>query len=1122
MRKRPDFYLIGRRRLQELEDAEKRLEALLAGRTTAIRTPSKCVLKGKVEGGLALLQAQFEFDTQKPGQLVRLGCGMASATGATLDGRTPALLGGGRARAGAKGRPDDEAEAFSVWVEKPGDHQLTLDLILAVSSRQVGLPASSQGFVLDLPRAAMTRMELDLPAGSRDVRIAGKPLGETLVKQKNNQLAGTLGAADRLDLSWKPAQAPSASAVFAAEGIVEVHIGERQIKSETKLTLNVLGGQIRQWSLLVPSKADIKPAPGEEGRIDRIDTTEQKQAALRVIHLKESTASPLTVIITSTQASPKPGSGKPMPIGPFTVLGAVRQTGSVLVSNAVADWHLEFTPHGDLTRRGASDEELRRDTALVAAFRYGPVGGDRGTVSWLDLEAQTVRGQIKTRSVHVLRLEPDGDGARWQVETTIDVTPRWADVDRFTVQIPEGCEFNGETSAPERVRTVHFDKDTRRVELKLTRGAAEPSLQPFAVKIDCTYSAPVRLGARGQATLALPRAQGTIEQDGTVSVRVPNSLELLPDLERVPEGSGGLELTRQTTHELAWRCPRRSSPALTRLDVSWQPYRPPVIVVSHIDLTLANQEGHLRQELRYRLPEPALTTPRLMLRVPEAAVKSLRVLQGGKLVEGAEGPGAAGGFRSYELRPSATLTSVRPDQGGDSRQLVVVLNYSVPLERLDKEHKNKVHWSRFSVPLVVPDSTARGETHVRVWSESGDLPTSSSTGWTERNIEEVPGNSRLPILVLHSSRTDVPLVLRSVEAGAGATALIEQALVRVEILEGGEQVYRVSYRLSRIAGRRLDFELPAPVDSLRPVVTLNGKSVAWERIASDRPDQTVRRAGLRLSSDLLRKPGILELSYRLTPDRTDTTALSTTLQAPRLLNEAGGVTTLWQITAPPGWVVIAPEAGAGTGRTWGWRGWLLAPRSSLTAADQERWLTGSELPASVAEATAGVRPTLVLWRDGTPMVHLTHAPQLAWLLCCSLVLVLLGLILSRMPLVHRAPHGANGAVANSGGARATTTVWAWLLLSIVVVAAVLGMLFWPTLSGQIAYGCQPGAAVLLLVASVQWLLHERSRRQLVFLPSFSRGRPGSSLTRQEAARAAHGEPPTVDAPRLSGSSVERR
>ncbi len=400
----------------------------------------------------------------------------------------------------------------------------------------------------------------------------------------------------------------------------------------------------------------------------------------------------------------------------------------MLVSNAVADWHLEFTPHGDLTRRGASEEELRRDAALAAAFRYGPVGGDRaGAISWLDLETQNVRGQIKTRSAHLLRLDTDGEGSHWQVQTTITVTPRWADVDRFAVHIPEGCEFSDEGSfpLPERVRNFTYDKSSRRVEFRLMRGLAEPTLQPFTVKLEGTYSAAVNIAVPGRASLTLPRPEGTIEQDGTITVQVPPTLALGSDLDRVPEGLGGLELQRQTTHELAWRCPRRSSPGPTRVEVSWQPYQPPVNVTSLIDLTLTNQEIRVHQELRYQLPEPALAPPRLLLRVPDAAVPSLREVSGNRLlsVTATREPfPAAGGFRLYQLRPPAQVSG-RSGDSPLSRQIAIVLDYSLPLQVRPAE--------RFAIPLAAPDTPSPGEVRVRSLERVGK-PTDGAFPWLER------------------------------------------------------------------------------------------------------------------------------------------------------------------------------------------------------------------------------------------------------------------------------------------------------------------------------------------------------------------------------------------------------
>ena len=44
-------------------------------------------------------------------------------------------------------------------------------------------------------------------------------------------------------------------------------------------------------------------------------------------------------------------------------------------------------------------------------------------------------------------------------------------------------------------------------------------------------------------------------------------------------------------------------------------------------------------------------------------------------------------------------------------------------------------------------------------------------------------------------------------------------------------------------------------------------------------------------------------------------------------------------------------------------------------------------------------------------------------------------------------------------------------------------------------GSQPAVVVLAIVGAVQWLLQERYRRQLIFMPTFARALPGSTVTR---------------------------
>jgi hypothetical protein len=231
------------------------------------------------------------------------------------------------------------------------------------------------------------------------------------------------------------------------------------------------------------------------------------------------------------------------------------------------------------------------------------------------------------------------------------------------------------------------------------------------------------------------------------------------------------------------------------------------------------------------------------------------------------------------------------------------------------------------------------------------------------------------------------------------------------------------------------------------------------------------------------------------------------LHPPLLHGGPDQVTTRWRVTLPPGWVPLGPEGGPPGERTWGRRGWLLAPRLAVSSADLERWFQGehSSLSGSQEEEDPSA-PGLVCWRVGSGPLTVTHVAQQGWLLLCSLGLLALGLALAW--LTWGTPGGAGGRP------------WLWPVAALAALGLVVAALLWPTVLGQVAYGCQPGAAVLVVVAGVQWLLHERYRRRVIFLPSFSRTRANSSLLRAEAARPP-GEPSTVDAVPRTGSSVER-
>ena len=119
------------------------------------------------------------------------------------------------------------------------------------------------------------------------------------------------------------------------------------------------------------------------------------------------------------------------------------------------------------------------------------------------------------------------------------------------------------------------------------------------------------------------------------------------------------------------------------------------------------------------------------------------------------------------------------------------------------------------------------------------------------------------------------------------------------------------------------------------------------------------------------------------------------------------------------------------------------------------------------------------------------------MLVCSLTLLALGLGLVLAPLSR-------------------ALVWTCVAVLAVVVAA-MGVVS-PAALPAILYGCEPGAVVLILVVATQWMLHERYRRQVIFMPGFTRLKTGSSIVRTGSG-ARPRDPSTIDQPPKRPSSI---
>jgi hypothetical protein len=1101
----PKAVILKPEKYQELLDQIEKLKKQIENPKSELAVPpTRCVLRGKVGSDAVHLEAEFTGTAEHADTLVALACPQAGASSAETDGHMAQIR---RSNTGS----------FLVRIDKAGEYHVKLDLLAPLAGRE----GNSRGFELTLPRAVMTELELDLPANCTDVRLGGQLLKDLQLpglELKNNHLRGSpgLGPVDKLDLSWKETRPSMGEPVRMAEGRIQARLDAAGLTTQADLNLTVEGAPAKVWRLLVPRNAEVKVLPSEkEDRIEhRIETDDKKYpfASLRTIHLKEARSDPLHVQV-KLPPLPLPQRGSTMPIGPFFVFDAARQTGTVVVRNQVRNLHLDYRGQGDMQLRRLDTEEPKGEApATVATLVYsniplveGPVGtSGPKSCSWLDLEAVKVPVQVRMRVSHTLTLRVvHAPGRRdaapttlqppalqWEVLTTIAPATKWADVEQLTILVPPEWE-----SADENVSVVPNNK----LRYVMVPSALLREAPTQAQRLEGRYKATYK--AEEHAVLKLPQPQGTIESC-EVKIEAPPDIEVvLNNAEQVH-----LELSKQPRpNEQTWRC-RSLSAEEWGIDVSWQPYRPELRVVSVVDLTLNGGGGDVHHELRLQLPPTP--PPFVTLRVPAALGNSLQIQdEQGQDIRSLKADFVANGRRQADQPDDAghALNSrvripVPTKEGGKEWRLV--LRYRTRLEA--KDRLPRIGGS-FGVPLAVLEQATTGDLKVRIWTELGLLPRAASPRWEEQNIEEVKDRA-LPVLVLRAAKPDTPLRLVLSEQAAGFSALIERALMRVQLEEGGTQRWQASFQIRHITNRNLDLLMPAPVDTLKAQFFFNGRKVT-PLIVNDKGENSGNgsiarlhlprlgdreRAGSTSDDEMVAASpsGSLEVSFQSPPARSSGSPLYTTLQPPQILG-AAAAPTCWQVSVPPNCVLLAPESTTGVERTWVRRGWLLA--AGLSAPPE---LRRDKEPVA-----------LVCWQDQNVAIVLTQAPQLAWLLVCSLGLVLIGWGLYWWARQH----------GNQGSRLA---VWFWPLLGLLTLAIAIAALFWPTLLCAIAYGCEPGLVVLLAIVGVQWLRHQRYRRQIVFLPSFSRGRAGSSLIRKNAPhRPQSGEPSTVDAPPFQDDKV---
>jgi hypothetical protein len=1068
---------------QELMDKIANLEKQLKGDR---KTSYQCRMTGTIEGDTVRLVVDLSFQTDQPRSTVFLGFLRTQLAEARLRPRDsdqawqPAALALGN-------------EGYSVTVEKAGDYQLSLELRLPLTTGPGGPgPGAERSLELALPGAAVTTLTLDLAASVKEVRWNKTNIEKPVTPgtdQKHWELA--VGNVTQLHVAWKePLDGGNPTPLRMVRGQVSIRVEDQQVVTSAELTLTDVRGRAKDWRLWLPAKADVKVLAPENLAYKWNKTNANSQ----VLSLSQPTTDPIKVQVTLSL----PRALGKIPVGPFAVQDAQRQDGTIdikLPVEARRGVRLAYHLAGSLEEREIPRDQPGSET--VAVFRYWdmpvpPKGATAAVIAKtlvppLEVELKSIQGKVETRGDYQLNLRPADNG--WQITATCKFTTRPLDapVDFLDVQLPRmageafplmseislggfpaGIPWGAWGAASQRaldgewvlgpgsaVDMAAVD-GTSKLQRKVRIKWAQPQPKEFSVTLVGTYNLPA--GAQ-KVRLDLPQPLNAFHDNGaTTRIEVPDSLELL-----VPESGGEWTLPGKHSVTRTWdRAP-------ASWELAWRSYRAEFAVTVVADVTFRPRYAHVKEQLGWDQTDRTGKTAFLTLKVP-GDVKNFKIVSGGKL----RGLDAVRQLAFVDLPQEAGKASV-----------LLEYDFAVPGALADKQD--------FVTPLVWPEQATQSESRVRLWGPPGTDPVLATSSlpqltWKDAGLEVVPGRSDLPIRVFQSEGPLAALTLRLAPAPATlAGVVVDRALIQVSVDEEGTEQYRARFLVTKLNTPWLEVRLPIALKGLDPRFTIDGKEIAW------RPrDATGLIARLDIDLSLYSRPVVLEVVYQLPRGQPTAEGLwHTTLHPPVLEGQAILGKVFWQIVLPPTMLAVSARGSATTEQRWGWRGWLPAVEPALSSTELEQWITGQESPEVPSEAS------LVSGCSALEPLRVFRISRAVWFLICSGLVLLPGLVLYAWP-----PRALG-----------------WLALLVVTLTALgLASWFWPETLPPVIVGALPGLLLLTLLLCLQWMVHQRYRRQLVFMPGFTRVKTGSSLIRPGSVTPRNREPSTIDVPPPEKSS----
>jgi hypothetical protein len=203
----------------------------------------------------------------------------------------------------------------------------------------------------------------------------------------------------------------------------------------------------------------------------------------------------------------------------------------------------------------------------------------------MDLKLESIQGVAEGKVEHQLTLDlrSQPGKALWRCVTTMEGEARHSRLSRMPMLWPDGYRLDeraGFKPAGLVQGVPAIDPQTHQGAIRLLY--TKPG--PFKISFEGALETP--LPDDGTAKLALPFPQGMQDRGATVSIQLPENLEIVAN----PNSENGPEVVLSKPQNLVWRFSRIPKD----VEIKCRPYTPEFAVRNVADVALAGNQMHVR------------------------------------------------------------------------------------------------------------------------------------------------------------------------------------------------------------------------------------------------------------------------------------------------------------------------------------------------------------------------------------------------------------------------------------------------------------------------------------------------------------------------------------------------